>query len=509
MEHSQQATHPILLMITCCLLVMVFNIDFTGTNVILPEVINSFKSTLLAGQWVNNSFAAAVAISFLVGTRICMIYGLRATATISMLIYPFACYGCAVSNQLSTLIFFRCIMGLSIGFSYMAVLLMVLEAFPENKKGLAMGMIFGSMGLGMLAGPSVSTWITEGGLWQHLYLANIPCALLLLIGFYLFTPKQKLLKISLNLPGIILCSLATLLLFISSNNLSQGMLQWYNWLLLALGLLCILTIIHWERKQKVPLVPLDVFKVKSFLSGVYLRLVGQIYFIIALTAIPLYLYNILNLPMLSIGYAMTIMTATIAIGSPLFGRLLDRIGASKVNLLSLILCLIFSLIFLLLNDQHLNHSLFILLLILAGLLTAANFTATSLSPLRDVAPQQKNQTLGLVFTFAMFGDVIGLMMFSCIMQYLASHWSSNMQSFFDKLRFTSHQREIAVNAATGILNKAHLKTHFNTMQMQQLLPEINRQVLLELKAIFGFCAVLAIIALYCNYKTRLKSKQPS
>ena len=142
-------------------------------------------------------------------------------------------------------------------------------------------------------------------------------------------------------------------------------------------------------------------------------------------------------------------------------------------------------------------------------MTAANFTASSLSPLQDVKLQQQNQALGVVFTFAMFGDVIGLMLFSTIMQRLAYRWVNDMHPFFQQLSLNRSQQHLAMQAVTGIINTSILKKHFNSTQLHQLIPMINQQVLLGLKVVFAFAAVLSAIAIWSNHRTMKENHNPS
>ena len=101
----------------------------------------------------------------------------------------------------------------------------------------------------------------------------------------------------------------------------------------------------------------------------------------------------------------------------------------------------------------------------------------------------------------MFGDVIGLMLFSSLNQQMSLHWLSVMKQGFLAMGLSSQQLSLVGQAASGTINQQVLHTHLSASQYHRLLPQINAQMILSLKVCFSVAAIMAVIAIWTNYKT--------
>src|SRR5439155_10001317 len=88
--------------------------------------------------------------------------------------------GAALAPTTSALIAARAIQGVGAAILTPLTLTLLSTAFPEDKRGLALGAWSGISGLGVALGPLVGGAVTEGISWHWIFWINVPIGLALL-----------------------------------------------------------------------------------------------------------------------------------------------------------------------------------------------------------------------------------------------------------------------------------------------------------------------------------------
>lgn len=494
-------TKSTLLMISViagCVFVALFNIDFIGASIILPDMIKYYKVSLLDGQWLNNMFTASAAISFLIGTRFCQVFGLRRSLVTSTVLFSIFSLCCAMAPPFLWMIVSRLGVGLCCGVAYMAIILMAIQLFPPQNRGFVMGLIYGSMGVGMLVAPFTTTWLLTYWSWPIFFYCNAPIGFLLSIVFFYCLPADTFgeSRGHLNAVSMILSGVAALLFFYGLTDWAQDSQDWPVLVLLVLGACVSYILVRRERVHADPIIPPSLFHSPSFLTSLFVRFVGQLIMMLPIIVIPLYLKNIVEEPELFIGAIMTTFTASIVWGSPIAGRLTDKWGAQIVNFWSLVMVLV-SVGFAVWWRRDPSSTGMILLLISTGVCVAMNFTGTTISALVDTSAEYANQAMSVLFTWAVFGDVICLILYSDMSSVLARQWL-RIHHFISRFHLSHDQADKVLNVLTGVKAPSDLLKFLPKEALQDLVIQVRGHFLNTVMMVFVLCGILAVIGIVLN-----------
>ncbi len=237
----------------------------------------------------------------------------------------------AFSPSLEVLLVGRAIQGFGAGGIFPVASAFIGDTFPPEKRGGALGTIGAVFGVAYLIGPILGGLIIGYG-WQWLFIINIPVALLVIILSLLILPKTAKRDVKhfdwkgMLVLGVSLASLTYGVNHVNTENLLASISSLQVWPFLILFLLFI--IIFWKVEERAPdpIIRIDLFKnreitltsIISIFSG--LNEAGLV-FIPAFAIVALGFNNSMaSLMLLPVVGAM-------AIGSPVIGRLLDKVGS--------------------------------------------------------------------------------------------------------------------------------------------------------------------------------------
>ena len=129
------------------LAVFVIANDLTALSVALPDIESDFDSDVSTVQWVINAYALIFGVLIVTGGRLADMFGRRRLFFIGAAIFAlFSVLGGAAQDEV-WLIVCRALMGIGGAIMWPAVLGMTYDVLPEDKAGLAGGLIIGVAGL--------------------------------------------------------------------------------------------------------------------------------------------------------------------------------------------------------------------------------------------------------------------------------------------------------------------------------------------------------------------------
>jgi MFS family permease len=210
----------------------------------------------------------------------------------------------------------------------------IADTVPLERRGRTLGMIGATFGIAFLLGPLLGGLLLDWS-WRWLFLINIPVAGLLIVAAYRTLPAQGRAEIrAFDAGGTALLSVVLGGLVIGLDRLDTG--QWiasvtswrvWPWLLLAaLGVPWLWSV---EKRAADPVLP------PGLLGSRQLKLVGGIALAAgSVEAVMVFLPDIavqgLGVRPKDASLMMLPLVLTLAVGAPLAGHLLDRVGARAV-----------------------------------------------------------------------------------------------------------------------------------------------------------------------------------
>lgn len=211
-------------------------------------------------------------------------------------------------------------------------------SFPENKRGMALGLVGGVYGIANIFGASAGSLILNifgQNNWQFIFYVNVPISLfILLAGFFTLQNAKNENRQKTDVFGILTLTAMILSLLYGLKNLdffdiagTIKNLDVYPFLLLFVLLLPLFIFI--EKKADDPVMNLKYFTsrnilitlIMSFLSGIVMM--GMIF-------VPQFSENALKIATGSGGYLVILLGAFAGFAAPVSGKLIDKFGVKIV-----------------------------------------------------------------------------------------------------------------------------------------------------------------------------------
>src|SRR5215472_7337634 len=136
-------------------------LDTTVVNVSLPHIAGNLSATPDEATWALTSYLVANAIVLPITGWLASLLGRKRLLMISVTGFTLSSFLCGIAPSLPALIFFRVIQGATGGALQPLSQAVLLEAFPPQDRGKAMGF----WGLGVVVapilGPVLGGWLTD------------------------------------------------------------------------------------------------------------------------------------------------------------------------------------------------------------------------------------------------------------------------------------------------------------------------------------------------------------
>jgi EmrB/QacA subfamily drug resistance transporter len=314
--------------------VIVIANDFSAINVALPTMERDFDTGVNTIQWVVNAYALTFGVMIVTGGRLADMFGRRNAFFLGSAIFAtMSALGGAAQSE-TWLIASRMVMGVGGALMWPAILGMTYELLPEEKAGLAGGIIMGAAGLGNALGPLIGGVLTDALSWRWIFFLNLPVTLLavgvtwLLVHVKEPEPGER----RIDYGGIATLSVGLVSLLVALDQAAD-----WGWgdprvvALLALAAVLLLAFVPIERRAgEGALVPRSVMNSGGFSASCVAILFMSATFFAALLYLPQFMQKQLGYSPLEAGVGMLPMLGTFALVSFIAGPLYERLGAKAL-----------------------------------------------------------------------------------------------------------------------------------------------------------------------------------
>ena len=171
--------------------VVVIANDFSAVNVALPTMERDFDTNVNTIQWVVNAYALTFGVMIVTGGRLADMFGRRNAFFLGTAIFAsMSALGGAAQTE-TWLIVTRTLMGIGGALMWPAILGMTFAILPEEKAGLAGGIILGAAGLGNAIGPLIGGALTDLASWRWIFFLNVPIAIFAVLVTYFLVHVEE------------------------------------------------------------------------------------------------------------------------------------------------------------------------------------------------------------------------------------------------------------------------------------------------------------------------------
>jgi EmrB/QacA subfamily drug resistance transporter len=385
--------------------------DFSAINVALPTMEKDFDTDVSTIQWVVNAYALTFGVMIVTGGRLADIFGRRNAFFLGTAIFAsMSALGGAAQTE-AWLIASRTLMGIGGALMWPAILGMTFEILPEDKAGLAGGIILGAAGLGNAVGPLIGGVCTELLSWRWIFFLNVPISIFaVLVTYFLVHVKEpESSERRIDYPGIFALSVGLVSLLVALDQVND-----WGWgdpktiALLALAAGLILAFVPIERRAGAhALVPRAVMRNESFTASCVAILFMSATFFAALLYLPQFMQKQLGYSPLEAGVGILPFLGTFALVSFIAGPLYNRLGAKPLAVFGAACITIAPFLFSGV-DAASGYDSLILGMVILGLGIGSFYPTATTAGVTSVDESQTSLAGGIVYMFQIAGGSIGL-----------------------------------------------------------------------------------------------------
>src|SRR6201994_4111321 len=143
----------------------------------LPSIRADLGSGVQALEWTVNAYTLTYAVLLLTGAALGDRFGRRRMFALGLGVFTLASAAAALAPTTTALIAARAIQGAGAAIVTPLTLTLLSEAFPPERRGLALGAWSGISGLGVALGPLVGGAVIDGLSWHWIFWINVPFGL--------------------------------------------------------------------------------------------------------------------------------------------------------------------------------------------------------------------------------------------------------------------------------------------------------------------------------------------
>ncbi len=308
--------------------------DITAMNVALPAIEQDFDTSVTTVQWVVNAYALVFGVLIVTGGRLADLFGRREAFFVGAAVFLVASLAAAVAQTEAWLIAARAVMGIGGALMWPAVLGMTFALLPEDKAGLAGGLILGVAGIGNALGPLIGGALTEYASWRWILFLNVPIALIAIaaVWFLIHQARPETEDRRIDYAGIATVSLGLVILMVALDqvvDLGWGDPRIVISVFVAVILIAAFGVVE-RRAGAHALVPRDVMKNTAFSAACLAILFVSATFFSALFYVPQYLQKAGGFSAFESGFGLLPFMAVFALTSFVAGPLYNRIGGRLI-----------------------------------------------------------------------------------------------------------------------------------------------------------------------------------
>ena len=330
----EKKSHQYILMILAAAAVFMDYLDTSIVSIALPAITADFGTGSAVSAWVMTGYLLALASMLLVFGKLADRTGrYREIFLTGFILFTIASLLCGISINILMLILCRIFQGAAAAMMVGTATMLVMLHLPEEKKGMAAGMLATLGGVALALGPGLGGIIAEFISWHWIFFINIPIGILGILGAVLIIPKAESFPKTdkpFDCAGAFLLA-ATLLVFLAGLEIgnSEGWTLPVFLLIAAAPVLGIL-FLRRELKHEDPVLPAKILMNKVVIWAAASCLFITIVYLGSIYLLPFYLTGPLSLGSALAGLIMLIPPLTMAlIGIPA-GNLTNTCGCKKL-----------------------------------------------------------------------------------------------------------------------------------------------------------------------------------
>lgn len=321
------------------IVIFMSTLDSSIVTVALPILSKALSTNMSLINWVVTMYLIVMSSTLMIFGKLGDKYGKIKFFKWGTIIFVISSALCALSVSWLTLIISRSLQAIGAAMTMATSNGIIVEVFPDNRRGQALGWMGSFVSLGGIIGPSIGGILLNFFPWHIIFWLNVPIGFIATIILLKYLPN----KLDKKYPSHGFDLTGSILLLIGFSSMFIGILLsqqwgWNDWRILTmtiLGLILLIALYRYEGKQSAPIIPVSLFKNRWFtmqLLACFMVFIVDFFFdVIA----PFYLQNARQFSPLFSGFFLLIFPVVQLFVAPISGSLSDHHDPFKITLIGL------------------------------------------------------------------------------------------------------------------------------------------------------------------------------
>ena len=329
-EVSHRARMEILGAVLLALLLGALDQTIVGTA--LPTIVTDLRGNDLY-TWVVTIYLLTSTISVPFYGKLSDLYGRKPLLIIGIVIFLIGSALSGLSQTMEQLILFRGIQGLGAGALFPISLAIIGDLFSPQERGKYQGLFGAVFGVSALVGPALGGLITDTWSWHWIFYVNIPVGMVSLYFIVRLLPTVKRADATrtFDLLGASVFVVAMVPFLVGLTNAQSG--EWTDptvggFIIFGLAAFLVFLVIEWKAKE--PIVPLDLWRGRTYAGSIVATFFAAFGFFAATVFLPRFYQVVLGESATMSGYELFPLLIGVIGSSILSGQIVARTGKYKL-----------------------------------------------------------------------------------------------------------------------------------------------------------------------------------
>jgi EmrB/QacA subfamily drug resistance transporter len=407
-------------------------LDNLVVSVALPTIHRDLGASIQSLEWTVNAYVLAYAVLLLTGAALGDRFGRKRMFLTGLGVFTAASAAAALAPSTDLLVAARAVQGAGAAMVTPLTLTLLAEAFPAEKRGLAIGVWSGVSGIAVALGPLVGGAVVQAISWHWIFWINVPIGIVLAPLAVRWLKESRGPYGSLDLRGLALASTGAF--GVVFGLVRAQTLGWTSATILTsigLGIILLALFVRSELRTAEPMLPMSFFTKRSFAVtnvaslAMYFGMFGSIFFL------SQYMQNVLGNTPLQAGLKLLVWTGATMVVAPFAGIFSERLGSRPFMATGLSLQAGALGWLALTVSTHQTYGSMIIPFIMAGAGMALVFAPSANAILSSVRTDQAGQASGANNAIREVGGVLGVAVLASV--FTANGGYTSPQAFINGL----------------------------------------------------------------------------
>ena len=424
--------------------VFMATLDSSAVNLALPTLAVEFDARFDALQWVVLAYLLVITGLLLPLGRAADALGRRRLFVAGLATFVVGSLLSGLAVNVWMLVACRVLQGLGGAATQAIGAALVIDAFPHNERGRAMGWVLSAVSAGLVAGPLAGGVLVGTIGWRWIFYLNVPVGLVsLALGLRSLPETAPSGPRRFDLAGAASLVAGVMLVLFGLNRVQvAGIAAPLALAPLLTGLVVLGGFIWWQRRSPVPTVDLDMFRVRELSAATLAAFLAFSGLASLILLLPFYLQRGLGLTPVQVGLVLVTIPALMGLIGPPAGTLADRVGPRPVASVGVALTAIGLALMATLGDSA-GPGDVVVRLLLTGVGLALFNSANAGSLMGAAAPRHRGQASATMALARNTGQSVGQALWGTLWGVLAAGilgvatvGSQPLEAAFDAFRVT-------------------------------------------------------------------------